>query len=294
MPTDPTCPRITVVTPSFNQAPFLPETIESVLGQNYPNLEYIVLDGGSTDGSPEIIKRYEKHLAYWCSAPDGGQAAAINAGFARATGDILGWLNSDDYYLPGALNFAALSLDITRPELLFGNCFHFVDGADKAMGSQVPEKHRRLNLELIDYLVQPSTFWTRKLWDATGPVDATLNYTFDWDWFIRAKKSGATFIPTSRYLSAYRLHAQHKSATGGDKRFQEIRSIYARYQPERIVQIADLCRGEYARLSKIRRRSTRYGIGRWFGEERVVQWFHPALKDATPEEIRDILDMIAP
>ena len=97
-------PRITVVTPSFNQAPFLEQTILSVLGQCYPNLEYIVMDGGSTDGSREIIERYAPQLAYWQSQPDGGQAAAINAGFARATGEILCWLNSDDYFLPGALH----------------------------------------------------------------------------------------------------------------------------------------------------------------------------------------------
>src|ERR1700678_1499461 len=114
-------PRITVVTPSFNQGNYLSDTIESVLGQGYPNLDYMVLDGGSTDNSVEVIKRYEKHLSFWCSEKDGGQAAAINRGFSKATGAILAWLNSDDYYLPGALKFAAEKLNVDREEIVLGN-----------------------------------------------------------------------------------------------------------------------------------------------------------------------------
>jgi glycosyltransferase involved in cell wall biosynthesis len=295
MPTEASCPRISIVTASFNQARFLPETIESVLGQNYPNLEYIIMDGGSTDGSAEIIRRYEKHLKFWRSEPDDGQAAAINEGFSHATGDILAWLNSDDFHLPGTLKFAAENLDVSRPELLFGNCFHFVDGANKAMGSQVDDKHRRLNLELIDYLIQPSTFWTQKLWSEVGPLESQWGYAFDWEWFIRAKRTASAFKPSTRYLSAYRIHAQHKSSSGGDKRFQEIRQVYAKYQPERIVQLVDLCRKNYAAFSKIRRRSGIYQLAKFMEGEKLLKQLHPvALKDVAPEEIRDVMDMIAP
>src|SRR5687767_11527952 len=102
-----TCPRITIVTPSFQQASYLEQTIDSVLSQGYPNLEYAVVDGGSTDGSVEIIKRYQKHLAYWVSEKDRGQTHAINKGMARATGEIRAYINSDDYYLPGTLQRVA-------------------------------------------------------------------------------------------------------------------------------------------------------------------------------------------
>ena len=123
----PELPRITVVTPSFNQAAFLETTIRSVLGQCYPNLEYLVMDGGSSDGSVEIIRRFESDLAHWVSARDGGQAAAINAAFARATGDILCWLNSDDFFLPGTLHRVAqwLGKGGGGPELVYGACLFF-------------------------------------------------------------------------------------------------------------------------------------------------------------------------
>src|SRR5918993_5944601 len=150
-------PRITVVTPSFNQGRFIEETILSVVGQQYPDLEYIVIDGGSTDETVEVIRRYEGRLAHWVSEPDGGQAHAINKGLARATGDILAWLNSDDLYLPGALAFVASALKSNEgPELLFGNCLHFVEGGAEAYGSDVRALHGRTNLLLSDYVIQPS------------------------------------------------------------------------------------------------------------------------------------------
>lgn len=117
-------PRISIVTPSYNQAEFLERTIFSVLNQNYPKLEYIIIDGGSTDGSVEIIKKYDKYLTFWVSEKDNGQADAIRKGFARATGEILAWINSDDTYLPGTfLKVAKAFIKNPKVDLIFGNIF---------------------------------------------------------------------------------------------------------------------------------------------------------------------------
>jgi len=223
------CPRITVVTPSLNQGRFLEQTILSVIGQHYPNLEYIILDGGSTDDSVQIIRKYEKHLAWWASEKDGGQAAAINKGFERATGDILAWLNSDDMYLPGALAHVAGRLDPQRPELLFGNCLHFVENSHVAYGSNARLEHEQRDLRLADYIKQPSAFWTRKTWLQTGKLDETLEFGFDWEWFLRGQKGNVTFLPDDNYLSVYRIHKDHKTGTGGERRRKELASIYGRH-----------------------------------------------------------------
>jgi len=227
-------PRITVVTPSYNQAQFLEQTILSVIGQQYPNLEYIILDGGSKDGSVEIIKKYEQHLKYWESAPDGGQAAAINKGFDMATGEILGWLNSDDMYMPGALHTVAKLLDKTSTNrVIFGNCLHFEEeNTRKTRGSDVVEDHQYIELRLADYIIQPSSFWTKKTFEDIGPLDTSLNYVFDWDWYIRAQQKGTDFLPVTPFLSMYRKHNAHKTGTGGEGRFNEVVQIYNRYNSE--------------------------------------------------------------
>jgi glycosyltransferase involved in cell wall biosynthesis len=235
------CPKITVVTPSYNQGQFLEETILSVIGQQYPNLEYIIMDGGSTDNSVEIIKRYEKHLAYWVSEKDNGQGAAINKGFSKATGEILGWLNSDDMYMPGALSYIAPRLDVARPELIFGNCLHFVNNQGSAYGSDVRDLSEKTDLILADYIIQPSSFWTREAWLKTGALDESLVFGFDWEWFIRAKKAGVVFKPEEKYLSLYRIHGEHKTGVGGDKRFKELAAIYGKHAGARYEKLFLRC-----------------------------------------------------
>ena len=248
----PDWPRITVVTPSFNQGHFIEETITSVISQGYPNLEYIVMDGGSTDNTVEIIKKYEKHISYWQSEKDGGQSAAINTAFRRSTGDILAWLNSDDFYLPGTLGFVAGKLDIGQAEVLLGNCFHFYQDSPKSLGSDIALHHANAHLRLWDYIAQPSSFWTRQTWEQTGELNEKLHFAFDWEWYIRAQNASARFTAHSRYLSAYRFHEAHKTGTGGEKRTQEIASIYQTYAGERYERLFNRFRRSVSRIVRVR------------------------------------------
>jgi len=290
----PNPPRITVVTPSFNQGKYLRDTIESVLGQGYPNLEYMILDGGSTDDSVEVIRQYEKHLSFWCSEPDAGQAAAINRGFSRSTGDILAWLNSDDYYLPGALRFAAEQLHIDQEEIILGNCFHFLEGTSKSQGSDVAGYHGKTELAAFDYIKQPSSFWTKKLWDKVGPLEARWSYVFDWDWYIRAQKVGGSFSTTPRYLSAYRLHPHHKSGTGGEKRQGEIREIYEKHTGERILRLYDVCKKHCAFIRKVKRRSKHYKLTKLMKDIDILKLLFPKeLKNITSKEVDQMLDVVS-
>ncbi len=224
-------PKISIITPSYNQGEFIEETILSVLGQNYPNLEYIIIDGGSTDGTIEIIKKYEKNLSYWVSEKDLGQSHAINKGFERATGDLLAWLNSDDMYMPGTLLFIATNVTTHLPAVYFGNCLHFKesDNALISSGSDVVNAYQNTNLAYQDYIVQPSAFWTRSAWEKCGKLREDLHFGFDWEWFLRAKKMGVSFYSFAKCLSMYRLHNAHKTGRGGNERREELLRIYCEY-----------------------------------------------------------------
>jgi glycosyltransferase involved in cell wall biosynthesis len=226
--------KITVVTPSFNQGQFLEATILSVLGQNYPGLEYIIMDGGSNDDSVSIIKKYGSQLTYWNTEKDNGQSHAINRGFARSTGDILLWLNSDDLLMPNVLAFIADTVRQNGDGIYFGNCIHFRESplGLHCMGSDVVGSFNRQALEYTDYIIQPSSFWTRRVYEQVGPLDESLHFGFDWEWFLRAKKKGIQLSPLQKCLSMYRLHDSHKSGTGGVRRQNELLTIYGKYSPE--------------------------------------------------------------
>jgi len=231
-------PKITVVTPSYQQAAFLEQTIRSVLEQRYPALEYFVFDGGSTDGSVDIIRRYESQLTGWVSEPDGGQANAINRAFARSTGEILCWINSDDLHLPDTLRLVAEHFRgrVHEPAIVTGSCRMFVDGTSRAY-LRKPETHDPERLRRCDYFVQPSTFWTAAAWQKTGPLDGTLHFGFDWDWFVRAHGAGCSFAALPHVLSAYRIHAQHKTGTGGEKRRDEILEVMRRHARPAVAEM---------------------------------------------------------
>jgi glycosyltransferase involved in cell wall biosynthesis len=223
-----TLPLVSVVMPCLNQAAFIEQALTSVLGQAYPCLELIVIDGGSTDGTLEVIERHADQIAYWVSEPDRGQAHAINKGFRQARGEVLAWLNADDMYLPCAVQKAAQALsDREGPALVYGGCLHFHEGTARAHGYW-PEPFDADRLTYFDYIVQPSTFWSSDLWEATGDLDESLRYGLDWDWFIRASHVG-TFEPLYDHLAIYRKHEGHKTGSGGDRRAEELVRIVETY-----------------------------------------------------------------
>lgn len=228
--------KISVITPSYNQGQYLEETIQSVLNQKYPNLEYIIMDGGSTDNSVEIIKKYESQLVHWESKPDGGQSDAINKGFNMATGDILAWLNSDDYYLPDTLHQVSDLFSGDELKIVFGECALYHEKTGKIKDSKVFEYAKTHNIEFSDYLIQPSSFWTKKTWEQVGELNEKLTYTFDWEWYIRARREGVHFQAVDKTWSVYRYHDQHKTGTGGNKRELELASIYRQYHSELLGQ----------------------------------------------------------
>ena len=221
-------PRISVVTPSFNQARYLERTIRSVLDQGYPNLEYLVYDGASTDGSVEIIQRYADRLDYWQSQPDGGQSAAINAGWHRANGEILAWLNSDDYYLPGVLRFVGEHFrDHPEVLVLYGTCER-VDQGGAYLGFVGTAFRMRDLLYSRQIIPQPTAFLRRKVIDSVGPLDPSLRYSMDYDLFIRvAKVSTPSFV--ARRLAGATVHSEAKTTADRIPAKRETQMIRMRY-----------------------------------------------------------------
>jgi glycosyltransferase involved in cell wall biosynthesis len=212
--------KITVVTPSYNQGQFLEQTIQSVLGQNYPNLEYMVVDGGSKDGSIDIIKRYGDRLAWWVSEKDKGQSDAINKGFRRATGDIFAWLNSDDMHCPGALaNVGRFFCEHPEFDAVVGD----QESIDKHGRLLDLKKAVRVNFRRTLYsgcsVPQPATFFTRKAYEKTGEVDPNLHYLLDYEYFLRMQARGLRFGLIKAPLARFRFHGESKTLTEYRRRF---------------------------------------------------------------------------
>lgn len=224
--------KISVVTPSFNQGKFIEQTILSVIGQQYPNLEYIIIDGGSTDETLSMIEKYNHAITYWVSEKDEGQSDAINKGFAMATGEILCWLNSDDYYLPGTLFHVNRKLNVNMPELIHGNCLHLNEATNFTHGSYF-NQFEKLDILEGSFINQPSSFWTKKAFDLAGKLRPDLHFGFDWEWFARSFTLGVRFIPVHDYFSIYRLHENQKSNSTNLNRFAELYEIGKCLKPEK-------------------------------------------------------------
>lgn len=253
-------PRISIVTPSYNQAPFLEDAMRSVLDQRYPNLEYVVVDGGSTDGSAEIIRRYEGRLTGWASEPDGGQYDAINKGFARTTGEIMAWLNSDDMYTPWAFSVVAEIFSRFPDVEWLTTLFMLIwDQGGRAVAClpedgftrraflrgehlEVPGWPHRRNIQ------QESTFWRRSLWErAGGRVDAGLRLAGDFDLWARFF-AHADLVGIETPLAGFRVHRDQKTASCMEQYIAEAKEVLARNGGQRPSAVGAFLRLRFAKF----------------------------------------------
>lgn len=210
--TDRELPMISIVTPSFNQGKFVEATVRSVLDQRYPKLEYLFMDGGSTDETLDRIEPYRARFAYFRSGPDGGQSAAIADGFSRCSGDIMAYLNSDDMLLPGTLNFVAdFFARHPRVDLIYSHrCI--VDAENRVTGHWILPPHSSFLMRRWDLIPQETCFWRRKLFDTCGNIDNSFWFAMDYDLLVRFMKAGR-LKRVNRFLGAFRIHDQAKTST---------------------------------------------------------------------------------
>ncbi|HVY70699.1 MAG TPA: glycosyltransferase family 2 protein [Verrucomicrobiae bacterium] len=222
-------PKISVVTPSFNQAPFLEETIRSVLLQNYPNLEFLIFDGGSTDGSVEVLRKYAPWLAYWTSAKDRGQTDALNQGFRRATGEWIAWQNSDDFYAPGAFHAAALAVTTAKDAGIFYGPITLCDmqGGQRSEAAIHPFEVNQL-ARILFPLGNQSMFFHQGIFQAGHFLDESFHWCMDHEFFWRLWLAGIKFqfVPTMRGF--YRQHDSAKSHAFARRSSGELAAICER------------------------------------------------------------------
>lgn len=211
-------PSISIVTPSYNQGRFLERTVRSVLDQEYPGLEYIVQDGGSDDDSVGILERVSGELHHWESGPDGGQGDAINRGFARSSGELMAYLNSDDLLLPGSLAYVARFMQ-RHPEvdLVYGHRV-LVDEDDREIGRWILPRHDDEILSWADFVPQETMVWRRSLWERSGArMDPEWKVALDWDLLLRFRDAGARAVRLPRFLGCFRVHDAQKTTAWKDE-----------------------------------------------------------------------------
>ncbi len=222
-------PLVTIITPSFNQGRFLERTIVSVLEQDYPNLEYIIIDGGSTDNSLDIIKEYSNRLSLWISEKDTGQTDAINKGFTAAKGEIFAWINSDDTYNPGAVEQAVKFL-VRTPEIgmVYGD-LNFIDENDRVIGSfpAAQTDLQRLRRGYV-HIPQPATFFRAACWKEVSPLDPSFFFAMDYDLWVRlARITRFKYVP-GKVWANFRLHSDAKTINADDRCWPEMLRVHYR------------------------------------------------------------------
>ena len=222
-------PLISIITPSFNQARYIEATIRSVLEQDYPSVEYIIVDGGSSDGSVDIIQRHAAKLAWWVSEKDKGQTDALNKGFAQAKGQILAWINSDDTYQPGAIN-AAVQYLIEHPEtgMVYADT-NFIDEKGRIIGRfpAAQTDYRRLKQGYV-HIPQQATFFRAELWRQVGPLDPDFYFAMDYDLWVRlARIAPFAYLPGQTWAN-FRLHTNGKTIAADDRCWPEMLKVHYR------------------------------------------------------------------
>jgi GT2 family glycosyltransferase len=254
-------PKVGIVTPSFNQQPYIESTILSVLNQSYPKLRYAVFDGASTDASPAIIARYADRLTHWESAPDRGQGDAILRGFSHITdlepSDIMGWLNSDDFITPRALRYVA-EYFATHPEadVVYGNRI-IIDEEDQEIGRWIMPPHEDRVLDWIDYVPQETMFWRKRAWDLAGGIDPSFQFALDWDLLLRFRVAGLKIVRLPYFLGCFRVHpnqktSQHIHSIGSEEMTKIRNRIHPRgINPEMIHHYARKVRFQGAVCSRL-------------------------------------------
>lgn len=223
-------PKVSIVVPAFRAAPTLARTLDSLLAQDYPNIEVIVMDGGSADGTVDILQQYEAHLGHWESKPDKGQVDALNKGFRLATGSIFGWLCADDTLTPQAVSrLASVLTGDPDIDVVTGGCIRDFDGKRQVATEPAEDFFERLGQN--NTIEQPSTLWRAQLHRRIGELDSSFRYAFDWEYWCRMKFQGARFACLPDPLSIYYFSDTNLTSTGGTKIADEMYRIVKQYGP---------------------------------------------------------------
>lgn len=231
-------PKISIVVPSFNQGRFIAATLKSIVDQNYPNLQLIVVDGGSQDETVEVIKQYASHIDWWVSEPDSGQTEAINKGFTRSNGEIMAWINSDDLAAPGSL-FRVADWFVAHPEtdVVYGDRL-LIDENGGEVSRWILPPHSRRVLDWADFIPQETLYWRRSAWNLVGArLDESFRFAMDWDFLLRLSSKQVNFEHLPFFLGMFRVHQNQKTSSQmtsvGQQEMQMLRRRSLGYTPTR-------------------------------------------------------------